>query len=103
VHLARRLRVEDACRTMKSGLDVRPMFHHAARCIHAHVALTVWSLLLQRVAESRRGDTWRNIRNDLKSIKRSQLSTSNGDVWQVTGPDQNARERQMKPAIQRSP
>ncbi len=63
------LRVEDAWRTMKSGLRLRPVYHYTPRRIRAHIALTVWSLLLQRVAESRCEDTWRNIRDDLGQIK----------------------------------
>ncbi len=63
------LRVEDAWRTMKSGLRLRPVYHYTPRRIRAHIALTVWSLLLQRLAESRCEDTWRNIRDDLGQIK----------------------------------
>lgn len=97
------LRVEDAWRTMKSGLDMRPVFHHAERRIRAHISLTVWSLLLQRVAEIRCDDTWRNIRDDLKRLKLSQLSTPNGEVWQVNKPKQNSRERLKKLGIRRPP
>jgi hypothetical protein len=37
--------------------------------IHAHVALSVLALLLERVIEQACGDTWRNIRADLERIK----------------------------------
>jgi len=78
------LRVEQAWRTMKSGLGLRPMFHRLEHRIRAHVALTVLSLLLERVAENACKDTWRNIRDDLKQVKLAQLSGPNGDVWQTT-------------------
>ena len=87
------MRVEEAWRTLKSGLKLRPVFHWAPHRIHAHVALTVLSLLLERVAEHACQDTWRNIRDDLKQIKLAQLSSPHGDVWQVTEPRQDARNR----------
>jgi transposase len=64
-------RVEEAWRTLKSGLRLRPVFHWAPHRIHAHVALTVLSLLLERTAEHACEDTWRNIRDDLKRIQRA--------------------------------
>lgn len=86
-------RVEEAWRTLKSGLKLRPVYHWAAHRIHAHVALTVFALLLERVAEHGCGDTWRNIRDDLKQIKLAQLLSPNGAVWQVTEPSQSAAKR----------
>jgi hypothetical protein len=86
-------RVEEAWRTLKSGLRMRPMFHWAPHRIHAHVALTVLSLLLERTAEYACGDTWRNIRDDLKSIKLAQLLSPHGAVWQVTDPTPAAAKR----------
>ena len=87
------MRVEDAWRHLKSGLKMRPVFHYAVHRIHAHVFLTVLSLLLERVAEQSCGDTWRNIRDDLKQIKLAQLSSENGTLWQVTEPRPEARNR----------
>jgi Transposase DDE domain len=86
-------RVEVAWRMLKSGLKLRPVYHWAPHRIHAHVALTVLSLRLERIAEQACGDTWRNIRDDLKQIKLAQLLSPNGTVWQVTEPGANARKR----------
>jgi hypothetical protein len=86
-------RVEEAWRTLKSGLRLRPVFHWAPHRIHAHVALTVLSLLLERSAEHACGDTWRNIRDDLKRIQLAQLLSPNGTVWQVTEPTAEASKR----------
>ena len=86
-------RVEDAWRTLKSGLRLRPVFHWAPHRIHAHVALTVLALLLERVAEQACGDTWRNIQNDLKQIKLAQLLSPHGEVWQVTEPTPETAKR----------
>jgi len=79
-------RVEEAWRTLKSGLRLRPMFHWAPHRIHANVALSVLALLLERAAEHVCDDTWRNIRDDLKTLKLAQLLSSHGTVWQVTDP-----------------
>jgi hypothetical protein len=86
-------RVEEAWRTMKSGLKMRPVFHWAPHRIHAHIAITVLSLLLERAIEHACQDTWRNIRNDLKQIQLAQLSSPNGRVWQVTEPSTDAVKR----------
>ena len=86
-------RVEQAWRRLKSGLKLRPVYHRAERRIRAHVALTVIALLLERMAEYACGDTWRNIRDDLKRIKLVQLSGPNGALWQVTEPRKDASKR----------
>lgn len=52
-------RVEEAWRTMKSGLKMRPVFHWAPHRIHAHIAITVLALLLERAIEHACQDTWR--------------------------------------------
>jgi transposase len=96
-------RVEVAWRSLKSGLKLRPVFHWAPHRIHAHVALTVLSLLLERVAEHACGDTWRNIKDDLRRIKLAQLLSPNGTVWQVTEPTPDALNRLKSLKIQKPP
>jgi plasmid stabilization system protein ParE len=93
-------RVEEAWRSLKTGLRLRPVFHWAPHRIHAHVALTVLALLLERVAEHGCGDTWRNIRDDLKQIQLAQLLGPNGTVWQVTEPRSGAAKRLKSLRIQ---
>jgi transposase len=96
-------RVEVAWRSLKSGLKLRPVYHWAPHRIHAHVALTVLALLLERVAEQACGDTWRNIRADLKRIKLAQLLSPNGTVWQVTEPPPDALKRLKSLKIEKPP
>jgi hypothetical protein len=96
-------RVEEAWRTLKSGLRLRPVYHHAPHRIHAHVFLTVLALLLERVAEQACEDTWRNIRDDLKRIKLAQLLSPNGTVWQVTEPTPDAANRLTSLKIKKPP
>jgi len=78
--------VERAWRLLKSGLRIRPIFHWAPHRICAHVSLTMVALLLERLAETACGDTWRNIRDDLRQIKLAQFLTPQGELWQVTDP-----------------
>ena len=96
-------RVEEAWRTLKSGLRVRPVYHWTPHRICAHVSLSVLALLLERVAEQACGDTWRNIRDDLKQIKLAQLLSPNGTVWQVTEPGQAAANRLKSLQINKPP
>jgi hypothetical protein len=67
--------VERAWRLLKSGLRIRPIFHWVPHRICAHVSLTMVALLLERLAETACGDTWRNIRDDLRQIKLAQFLT----------------------------
>ncbi|MFZ5478325.1 MAG: IS1634 family transposase [Myxococcota bacterium] len=86
-------RVEECWRSMKSGLELRPVYHHTPHRISAHVRLCVLALLVERIAETRCGDTWRNIRDDLNQIKVGILTGPNGEVVQVTDPGEAARKR----------
>jgi len=70
-----------------------PVYHWAPQRIHAHIAITVLSLLLERVIEHGAGDTWRNISDDLKQIQLAQLLSPNGTVWQVTESNTDASKR----------
>ena len=95
------MRVEQAWRDMKSTLDMRPVFHWAPHRIHAHVAITVLSLLLERTVEHACNDTWRNVSDRLRRIQLAQLSSPHGTVWQVTDPTPEAakclKTLQIKP------
>jgi hypothetical protein len=96
-------RVELAWRQLKSAMKLRPLYHWAPHRIHAHVAITVLCLLLERMAEQACADTWRNIRDDLKQIKLAQLSSPNGTVWQVTEPAPGALKRLKSLNISKPP
>ena len=97
------MEVERAWRTLKSGLKMRPVYHWAPHRIEAHISLTVLALTLQRAAEIACGDTWRNIRDDLKQIKLAQLSGPYGTVHQVTEAPPNAAKRLKKLGIEKPP
>lgn len=76
------MRVEQSWRELKSGIRLRPFFHWAPHRIHAHVRLSVLSLLLERVAEQTCQDTWRNIRDRLDHLKVATFRTPHGRLVQ---------------------
>ena len=78
------MRVEECWRTMKSGLRTRPVFHWRPHRICAHISLCVLALLLERVAEQRGGDTWRNILAQLDTIKVVEYERGTARVRQTT-------------------
>ncbi len=78
------MRVEECWRTMKSGLRTRPIYHWRPHRICAHVSLCVLALLLERVAEIRAGDTWRNIAALLQTVKVVEYERSGARIQQTT-------------------
>ncbi|MFG3656679.1 IS1634 family transposase [Streptomyces sp. NPDC047706] len=62
------LEAERAFRTMKSTLDLRPVYHRLDERIRAHVLLCWLALLLIRVAERRTEQTWPTINTELSRI-----------------------------------
>jgi transposase len=78
------MRVEECWRSMKSGLRTRPVFHWTAHRICAHISLCVLALLLERMAERRVGDTWRNILAQLGAIKVIEYQRGSARVLQTT-------------------
>ena len=62
--------IEACFRRMKTtGLRIRPVYHWTAHRITSHVRLCVLALLLERAAEIRVEDTWRNLRFALEEVK----------------------------------
>ncbi len=78
------MRVEQCWRQLKSGLRMRPVYHWRPWRIHAHISITVLALLLERVAEIRAGDTWRNIAAQLGTIKVVEYDRAGMRVHQTT-------------------
>jgi len=78
------LLVEDAFRTLKSRLELRPVYHRLEDRIRAHVLLCWLALLLIRIAENRTGQTWCNLRATLQRMHLGEFSGSAGQVWQRT-------------------
>lgn len=76
--------VEDAFRTLKTTLELRPMYHRLEDRIRSHVLLCWLALLLVRVAENRTETTWQHIRKQLQRIHLGLFKGTNGEVYQRT-------------------
>jgi len=77
------LEVERGWRDLKQVIDLRPVYHRAEQRIRAHVLLCWLALLLIRIAETRTGQTWPAIR---EQMQRLHLGT-------FTGPAGSFRQR----------
>lgn len=66
-------RVERAFRSMKSVLDIEPVYHRTPQRITAHVHLCVLAYLMTRVVEMRTQESWERVREQLELISLSQL------------------------------
>ncbi|WP_167530768.1 IS1634 family transposase [Microbispora hainanensis] len=78
------LEAEAAFRTMKTTLDLRPVYHRLDERITAHVLLCWLALLLIRVAERRTGQTWRTINRELSRVHQVTLAGPAGRLTQTT-------------------
>ena len=78
------LRVEHCWRQLKSSIRMRPVFHYRPWRIQAHVSISILALLLERIAEIRGGDTWRNILAQLDTIKVVEYDRGEARIRQTT-------------------
>jgi Transposase DDE domain len=77
--------IEACFRRMKTtGLRIRPVYHWTAHRIVSHVKLCVLALLLERAAEIRAGDSWRNIRFVLEGLKAVRYRVQATTIVQTT-------------------
>ena len=77
--------IEGCWRRMKtSGLQARPIFHRSNHRIEAHIKLCVLALLIQRAAEIRVEDSWRNICRHLETMKAVRYRQSGKSIVQRT-------------------
>ena len=86
------LRVEQCWRQLKSGMRMRPVFHYRPWRIQAHVTIAMLALLVERIAEVRTGDTWRNLSDQLDHIKVVEYEHNGARVRQTNeiGPELTA-------------
>lgn len=98
------LQVEDAFRTLKSTLELRPDHpsggtrHRLEDRIRAHVLLCWLALLLVRIAENQTGQTWRTIRAHLQRMHVGEFQFPTARVHQrtETEPDQHQLFKALK-------
>lgn len=78
------MEVERAFRTLKTTLELRPVYHRKEERIRSHVLLCWLALLLVRLAEVNTRDTWSTIRSQLDDMHLVQYESEDGQVWQRT-------------------
>ncbi len=76
------LQIEEAFRTLKTRLELRPIYHRLEERIRAHVMLCWLALLLIRLAENRSGSTWLKIRDIVQRVHLGEFRGKNGALWQ---------------------
>lgn len=78
------LEVERGWRDMKHVLDLRPVYHRLEQRIRAHVTLCWLALLLVRIAETRTGDTWPRLRDELEQLHLGTFTSPTATVTRRT-------------------
>jgi transposase len=80
------MEVERAFRTLKTTLDLRPVYHRKDERIQAHVFLCFLALLLVRIAERKTHMTWDRIKAQMERLHLIDLFSKDGRVSQTTEP-----------------
>ena len=78
------MEVERAFRTLKTTLELRPIYHRKDERIKAHVLLCFLALLLVRIIERHTGQTWDNIRAIIERIYLGRFQSKTGNILQRT-------------------
>jgi len=76
--------VERGWRTLKTTMDLRPVYHRLEERIRAHVILCWLALLLVRIVETTTGDTWHHIRYELNELHLGTFTGAAGTYRQRT-------------------
>lgn len=78
------MEVERAFRTLKTTLELRPLYHRKDERIQAHVLLCFLALLLVRIAERQTGKTWDHIRAIMERMHLGEFESKDGRILRRT-------------------
>jgi len=78
------MEVERAFRTLKTTLELRPVYHRKDERIKSHVLLCFLALVLVRIAERGTGQTWDHIRAVMQRLHLVNFESKDGRVLQRT-------------------
>ncbi|MGB9715846.1 MAG: IS1634 family transposase [Thermodesulfovibrionales bacterium] len=78
------MEVERAFRTLKTTLELRPIYHRKDARIKAHVLLCFLALVLARIAERHTGLTWDKIRSVMERLHLGEFQSKDGRILQHT-------------------
>lgn len=65
-------------------VDIRPVYHRLPDRSEAHVILCWLAMPLIRVTENETGETWRQMKKSLATLKVGNHRTAEGEVWQTS-------------------
>jgi transposase len=91
------IEVEDAFRTLKQKLELRPVYHRLEERIRAHVLLCWLALLLVRVIEIRTARTWPTLRQAAQQMHLGRFEGAAGHFQQRT--ETTAEQRHVFKAL----
>jgi transposase len=77
------LRVEQAFRTLKHGVDVRPVYHRLDKRIRAHVTLCMLAYLLERIVELDAKLPFEQVRKVFARVRAAELHFDKQAVWET--------------------
>lgn len=97
------LRVEQAFRTLKHGVDVRPVYHRLDKRIRAHVALCTIGYFLERVVELATKIPFEQTRRDLMRVRAVELIFDEQRVWETAALSVDAKTAFSKLRIAHPP
>lgn len=78
------MEVERAFRTLKTTLELRPIYHRKDERIKAHVIICFLALVLVRIAERQTGLTWDKIRPVMERLHLGEFESKDGRILQRT-------------------
>ncbi len=95
--------VENAFRTLKTTLELRPVYHRLEDRIRSHILLCWLALLLIRVMENQTGQTWAKMRRNLSRIQATELKTSSGSMTKTSNLSPELKQLFKDPQNQGTP
>ncbi|HOT96571.1 MAG TPA: IS1634 family transposase [bacterium] len=76
--------VEQAFRTLKTTLELRPNYHSKDERIRCHIFLCFLALVLARIAELKTGVSWSSVRQEMSRLQMGQFTVDQKTVSQLT-------------------
>lgn len=76
--------VEDAFRTLKTVIELRPNHHSRDDRIRCHVFLCFIALVLVRIIEHKTGQTWSRVRDEMQRIHCGEFQIDSNTIRQLT-------------------
>ena len=78
------LRVEQSFRTLKHGVDIRPVYHRLDKRIRAHVTLCMLAYLLERIVEIETGVPFTQLKSPLMRVRAVEIIFGEQTVWETS-------------------